>query len=74
MYVGKYGLIEGDEVKGMVRMTMNTVFYTRNRIGLARFLDGKQQSLETSICSTVKKLLNVNNIGHGKLNIESSCR
>lgn len=54
MYVGKYGLIEGDEVKGMVRMTMNTVFYTRNRIGLARFLDGKQQSLETSICSTVK--------------------
>jgi hypothetical protein len=52
--MGKYGLIKGDEVKGMVRMTMNTVFYTRNRIGLARFLDGKQQSLETSICSTVK--------------------
>jgi hypothetical protein len=52
VYLGRYSLTtEGEEVTRLVKLNLNMLYHTKNKIGFARFIDGKQQSLETSTCS-----------------------
>lgn len=42
VYMGRYDLGFSDEVIKLGRISLNTLFYSKNKIGFARFIDGKQ--------------------------------
>jgi hypothetical protein len=47
VYIGAYGLGVTEDIIKLGRQALNTMFYSKNKIGFSRFIDGKQQSVET---------------------------